>query len=72
MPGRSLESKIPLLQGRIAVLQGGLWTEKGMVSRQHEHGEKRRAGREGSLRAWEAGVPQVGSWQRPPSQQEQG
>lgn len=39
-----------------------------MVSRQQEQGEKKRADREGSLRAWEAGVPQVGNWQCPPSQ----
>lgn len=63
---------LPLLLGRSALLQGGLWTEKGMVSRQQEHGEKKRADREGSLRAWEAGIPQVGNWQCPPSQREQG
>lgn len=43
-----------------------------MVSRQHEHGEKKELAGEGSLGAWEAGIPQVGNWQCPPSQQEQG
>lgn len=51
--------------------QGGLWTEKGMVSRQQEErGEKKELAGKESLGAWEAGIPQVGNWQCPPSQQE--
>lgn len=70
MVGRSLESKTPTVPRMTALLQGGVWTEEGMVSRQQEQGEKKRADREGSPGAWEAGVPQVGNWQCPPSQWE--
>lgn len=68
LPHKSLESKNPTATARIAHLQGGLWTEKGMVSRQHELGEKKELAGEGSLGAWEGGIPQVGNWQCPPSQ----
>lgn len=66
---RSLESKPPPA-ARTAHSQGGLWTEKGMVSKQHEPGRRKELAGEEWLGAWEAGILQVGNWQCPPAQWE--
>lgn len=68
MAGRSLESKTPTAPGKDCPFARRALDRKGDVSRQQEQGEKKKADREGSPRAWEAGVPQVGNWQCPPSQ----
>lgn len=66
---RSLESKQPPA-ARTIHSQQGLWTEKGMVSKQHEPRRRKELAGEEWLRAWEVGILQVGNWQCPRAQWE--